>query len=614
MKYIIITLFSFGLLNAGTLTFDNQKPQVSGEVSVSYHSANESGNFTLLVYHFQNNEKLPLAESFPLTNATKVKINSNDNFLLFKIMDAEGKIDDNNGVLWDMTVYSGEKPVKNSYFNRALSYLGATGENYSRVPSYEVIKQSLETELKNYPNNFRAKLALVTLKFDFKLIDFEEYDKEVRELLNTKIDISNALDISTAIKYLNSINESEKAENLENQFIENNPNSYLAKEKSLRDLSKVDSFNEFINKLTKYLNKYYNDNNISNLYNSFVYAHSQTKDNMEDLVDDIDNLTHKPAFLYNDIALTYLQNEDLRKEYTKEELNTKIDTNIKIGLTKIAELKDYRPRDVTTKEWDIYEAKVKSDLYLTKYKFEIEKNDSLDASKSVYEAISLAPHQMNAILYKEVLELSDKFSKTQELKQIIELAYKNNVVNRDLQNYILSLVKENKDLDIGYINSLIEQNKENNQKKITQSLVNGKKLTGFVQSLDKTFLDLEKLAGKVKIIAISSTWCDVCTQVYPTLNEIYTKYESNKNVSVYGISIWEDDDAIDAVNDMVKEYDIQFPYYIDNTDIIPRKYDIFGFPTILIVDGDNNVRYTIRGFANGEELSNLIDEFVKILE
>ncbi|TNE33157.1 TlpA family protein disulfide reductase, partial [bacterium] len=128
------------------------------------------------------------------------------------------------------------------------------------------------------------------------------------------------------------------------------------------------------------------------------------------------------------------------------------------------------------------------------------------------------------------------------------------------------------------------------------------------------FIDLDKLKGNLKIVSINSTWCDVCTQVFPILNELNAKYQADTNVSIIGISVWEDDDPISAISDMKKEYDINFPYYIDNTDILPRKLNVFGFPTILIVDKDNYVRYTIRGFNNGEELIKLIDDFVEILK
>lgn len=617
MKNFICILFLFlsiVTLNAGTLEYSDTNLQVGTNVSITYKPGITTGNYTLLVYHFRNNEKLPLAQSIPMNENATLTIDSKDNFILMKVIDSNGKVDDNNGRLWDIVVYDGTKPVINSNLNKALSYLGATGENYTRVPNYEIIRTSLDTELKYYPNNFRAKLASETLNLDFKLIDYKEYNKRIRDLLNTKIDITNELDISAAIKALNSIDEKDKADELEKTFIESNPDSYLAKEKNLDNLSNVNSFEEFIDKISVFLNKYYNYDDISIVYNSFVFAHSQSRKYMDKLDDDINLLSRNPAFLYNEIAQTYLEDEDLKKEYSQKELFDRVDSNISIGLSKIEGLIDYKPKDITNIEWDQYKSKVKSDLYLTKFRLNILKKDSASAFKSVYEAINLAPNQMNALLYSEAILLADEFGNSAQLKQIIESAYSSNAVDRELENYILSLIDSNKNLDLNFINNLIKSNKTENNLKLRNSLTKDTKLSGFVQKLDKTFIDLDKLKGNLKIVSINSTWCDVCTQVFPILNELNAKYQADTNVSIIGISVWEDDDPISAISDMKKEYDINFPYYIDNTDILPRKLNVFGFPTILIVDKDNYVRYTIRGFNNGEELIKLIDDFVEILK
>lgn len=612
--YVLILFFSFAVLNAGLLEFNITQPQVGSSVIINYKSNTDTVNYTLLVYHFRNNEKLPFAESIPIVENTSLTVDSKDNFLLFKIIDDNGEIDNNNGKLWDIVVYDGDKPIFNSNLNRALSYLGATGENYTRVPNYDIIKNSLDAELKFYPNNFRAKLASESLNLDFKLIDFDEYNKRIRELLNTKIDITNELDISAAIKALNSIDEKDKADELEKTFVESNPNSYLAKEKNLDELSDVNSFGEFIDKISNYLNKYYNDDDITTVYNSFVFAHSQSKEYMDKLEYNLNLLKYKPAFLYNEIAQTYIEDEDLNKEYSKKELYDRADTNIRIGLSKINELIEFKPKDVTKNEWYQYQSKVKSDLYLTDFRLNIMKNDSSSAFKSVLLAINNSPNQMNAVLYNEALELAVKYGDIAQIKQIIGFAYKSNAVDRDLGNYILSIIDKTNGLSLDYINNIIKNSSQRNNSKLRNSLAKDIKLSGFVQKLDKTFIDLDKLKGNVKIVSINSTWCDVCTQVFPILNELNTKYQADTNVSIIGISVWEDDDPISAINDMKKEYDINFPYYIDNTDILPRKLNIFGFPTILIVDKDNYVRYTIRGFNNGEELIKLIDDFVEILK
>ncbi|MER3330123.1 MAG: redoxin family protein, partial [Candidatus Kapaibacterium sp.] len=230
------------------------------------------------------------------------------------------------------------------------------------------------------------------------------------------------------------------------------------------------------------------------------------------------------------------------------------------------------------------------------------------------KAIDGAPYQMNSTLYTEALELANKYNKTTSIKNLIENAYKNNIVDSDLEKFILKLISENNSIDISYINELIKSNKKSKIDKLKNSLTKETQLSGFVQNLDGTFADLDKLKGKTKVVLIGSSWCDVCTDVYPIFNQLHSQFKEDKNVSIIGISIWEDEKAKESVKDMIADFSIEYPNYIDNTDLVPRKLNVFGFPTIVIVDKDNYIRYTIRGFKNREELLDLVNDFVRILE
>lgn len=614
LTFLTICL-SFQLSIAGDLTFSDSKPQTNSTVKVSYNSDSDfNGSVYLVSYHFKTDKKYPTAQSITINNSVDLKINSDDNFIIFKVINENGVIDDNNGRMWDLVIYNGEKPQKEGFLNRALSYLGATGENYSRVPNYEKIDNALDSELVNYPNSIRAQIAKETLKLDFKLTKFDDFNEKLRAILNTKVNMDDELAVMSVIKALYSINEKEKAEGLEKDFINKNSKSDLAKENKLEKLSEVGSFEEFISKISDYLNDNYKDKDISTVYNSFVFAHSQSKVYMDKLDNSLNKLSRKPAYIYNEIALTYLEDEDLKKEYTTTEQSNKAMYYIDLGFKAIPEFINFKPIDISDFEWQTFTAKTESDLYLTQYKTNLLKSDSGAAFNSVMQAIKKAPNQMNSLLYTEVLDLAVKHGSVAQIKEIITFAYESNSTDSELEKTILKVITEKDEINISFLNNLIELKQKENIKKLKNSLVDDIQLTGFVQKLDNTFFDLESMKGSIKIISIGSSWCDVCTQVYPVINQLKAKYDENSKVNVIGISIWEDDDAIKNTTSMIKEYEIKYPYYIDNTDILPRKLNVFGFPTILIVDQNNKVRYTIRGFNNGEELIKLVDDFVEILK
>lgn len=618
MKMFILSLvvvFSTLPSLAGDLVLINDKPEIGGRILITYETnASVLDSHYLIAYRFRENQKYPTAEASLLSGGVRLFIDSRDNFILLKVINKYGVTDDNNGKYWDLIVHSQGKPVKNAYLNKALSYLGTSGENYTRVPNYDSIKVALENELKLYPNNFRSKVAYETLKLDFKLIDYDEYTDKLEDILDTKIDINDELSISAAVKALNSLNEQDKANEIEQKYISENPKSEMAKDKRLEDLANVNSFEEFINNLSSYLNDNYKDRDIESVYNSFVLAHSQSKELMNKLDKNLNKLELIPSYLYNEIALTYLEDEDIKGEYKPQEIIDDSKKYLNLGFIKLDSLYEFKPIDVSYPEWKKFISKTKSDLYLTQYKLNLLSNDSINATESVFEAIKAAPYQMNSILYTEALELANKYSKNIQIKSIIENAYKNNIVDMEFEKYILNLISSNNSIDISFLNNVIESSKKTKLDKLKNSLTKETQLSGFVQNIDGTFADLDKLKGKTKVVLIGSSWCDVCTEVYPIFNQLNSKFKTDKKVEILGISIWEDDNAKESIKDLIKEFELEYTNYIDNTDLIPRKMNVFGFPTILIVDKDNYVRYTIRGFKNREELLELVNDFVRILE
>ncbi|MCB0702821.1 MAG: TlpA disulfide reductase family protein [Candidatus Kapaibacterium sp.] len=611
---LAVIVFSMPIY-AGNLVFNNEKPETGARVSITYET-NESvlDSHFLVAYHFRDTQLFPTAEAYLLNESVRLFIDSRDNFILFKVINKYGDIDNNKGNYWDLVVHRKGTPVRNGYLNKAISYLGSTGENYTRIPNYDSIKVALEKELELYSDNFRAKLAYETLKLDFKLIKFQEYSEKLREILNTRIDINDELSITAAVKALNSLNEKDKANDLEQQFIKEHPKSEMSKNRKLEELGNVNSFEEFINNLSEYLNENYNKRDIESVYNSFVFAHSQSKELMDKLDQNLKKLNRIPAYLYNEIALTYLEDEDIKDELTQKEIFDNVIRYSNMGLSKLDSLYGFKPIDVSYPEWKVYISKNESELYLTQFKLHLITKDSINALSSVVKAIDAAPYQMNSTLYTEALELANKYNKTNQIKSIIENAYKNNIVDSDLEKFILNLISTNNSIDISFLNNVIESSKKTKLEKLKNSLTKETQLSGFVQNTDGTFADLDKLKGKVKVILIGSSWCDVCTEVYPIFNQLYSQFKDDKNVSIIGISIWEDDKALESVKDMITDFSIEYPNYIDNTDLIPRKFNVFGFPTIVIVDQDNYIRYTIRGYKNREVLIDLVNDFVRILD
>ncbi len=615
MRYIVFTLLALFITNslsAIDLKISNDKPNTNSTIELTLVENNSKlDDLYLVSYRFKDSIKTPIAESTLFTNESiSFSIQNNDNFILFKLMDKDGSIYNNNGEFWQVSIYQNNRPKYDSKLNEAITYLGAGNANYSRSPKFKKINNALVEEIENHTNNVRAKIAYETFKLDFKLIEYTEYKNSIEKILNTKISINDELTIRSVITALNSIDEAEKSVNLEEQFIDNNKGSDLYREKVLNSISTAEDYDDFVKLSIAYLNKYTNLKENETVYKSFAYAHTQSKEYYDKLYDEIKKINYKSAILYKYIALGLLNNSDLGTELGDVKYQNDIEINLKNAFSKVNDLDSIKPKDLSSIEFEDYKDKIRSDLFLISYRLDLLKNDSSSAFQSVYEAINKTPFQMNSRLYNEAVNLSAKNGSSSNTKEIIRQAYLNDVIDSDLEESILKIINSNNDISIDYVNEILNEKQKQFEESIKKNLVN-EDISGIIKSLDGKYKDLSELGDGFHIVSITSTWCDVCEETFPMLNNLHNKYD---DVSIFGISVWGDDDEDNQLTKIIKENKIEYEYFLDKTDIIPRKFDLFGFPTILIIDANNKLRYTVRGFKSEESLENTIETVLDLIQ
>lgn len=612
LVFILITLPIGSNLSAIDLKISNEKPNANSTIELTMvENDSKLDDLYLVSYRFKDSIKTPVAESELFTNESiSFSIQNDDNFILFKLIDKDGNIYNNHGEYWQVNIYQNSKPKYDSKLNEAITYLGAESANYSRSPKFNKINNALVEEIEKYPNNVRAKIAYETFKLDFKLIEFKKFKANIEKILNTKISISDELTIRSVITALNSIDEAEKSLNLEEQFIENNKDSDFYREKELDNISTAEDYDDFVKLSIAYLNKYNNLKESENVYKSFAYAHTQSKKYYDKVDVEIKKIDYKSTILYKYLALGLLKNKDLEEELGKEKYQKDIEISLKNAFSKVNDLDSIRPKDLSSIEFDDYKDKIRSDLFLISYRLDLLKNDSSSAFQSVYEAINKAPFQMNARLYNEAVTLSAKNGSTSNTKEIIRQAYLNDVIDSDLEESILKIINLNKDISIDYVNVILNEKQKQFEESIKKNLVN-EDISGIIKSLDGKYKDLSELGDGFHIVSITSTWCDVCEETFPILNNLHNKYD---DVSLIGISVWGDDDEDNQLVKIIKENSIEYEYFLDKTDIIPRKFDLFGFPTILIIDTNNKLRYTVRGFKSEDSLENTIETVLDLIQ
>lgn len=119
---------------------------------------------------------------------------------------------------------------------------------------------------------------------------------------------------------------------------------------------------------------------------------------------------------------------------------------------------------------------------------------------------------------------------------------------------------------------------------------------------------LSDYKGKVVLIDFWATYCPPCRKSIPFLNELQNTYSDEKFI-VVGLSM---DDSTAAVSSFMKEYAIQYPLLMANSDVA-RRYNVRGIPTLYLIDEQGRIIYKTL-FVNEAEKSFIIENIEKRVE
>lgn len=126
----------------------------------------------------------------------------------------------------------------------------------------------------------------------------------------------------------------------------------------------------------------------------------------------------------------------------------------------------------------------------------------------------------------------------------------------------------------------------------------GKTLTG------ETF-SISDLRGKVVLLDFWATWCGPCVAAIPSIQKISEEF-AGKGLVVIGIN--EDRGNTTLVSDFVEKNKITFEHVMDADGSIASLYEVPGFPTTVLIDGEGKVLAFEVGFKGEDALRAMIEE------
>ena len=110
---------------------------------------------------------------------------------------------------------------------------------------------------------------------------------------------------------------------------------------------------------------------------------------------------------------------------------------------------------------------------------------------------------------------------------------------------------------------------------------------------------LSQEKGKIVVLDFWTTWCGSCIAAFPGLEHVQKWTTENElSVVIYCINVKE---GSDKIRDFLRKHKMGIPILMDENDVVRKKYNIPGFPTMLII-ADGTIQHVHIGGGGAQEM------------
>lgn len=122
------------------------------------------------------------------------------------------------------------------------------------------------------------------------------------------------------------------------------------------------------------------------------------------------------------------------------------------------------------------------------------------------------------------------------------------------------------------------------------------------KTIDDKTISFADLKGKIIVINVWGTWCSPCVAEMPQLQQLYKKYENDKDVAIITMDT---NDELETVKKFIADKKYEFPVLLGDSYAGNIMFDgNITFPTTLFIDKQGKI-----AFVKVSRTENLLDEF-----
>ena len=298
---------------AGTVNILPMKPKQGGEITIEYKAGegdqawiDRVGSVSAVVFGFESLEDAPTAYDVALKYDGKRHTGTMqlpDNVVFGMIKVGDGLQYDNNGeVFWDFIVYAENgRAAKDAHLRAALSWLGGLPDECQRKQDQQAAMDHMSKELMNWPKNLPAQVNNTFLMASAGMIVESEVPARIREIVGDRNDFANTNEAMAIAQAYRAIGDVERSTSIMKKAEMRYPNSKIAEQLALENLSKAPDLETFVNLVADHLNKYPNSFAKTNLID-YVINNTTRSRNLKPLVTFLDKTDNVAAKTYYEIV------------------------------------------------------------------------------------------------------------------------------------------------------------------------------------------------------------------------------------------------------------------------------------------------------------------------